>query len=546
MAGVCGERPRTAPNVLSAGALVYRTPAGSRVALLLSCRAASLGEEGSLPIRRVLLTVSVGLLATLPVGAQPWSGAAGLEVRVTGDSGPIAGARVTLSFRDRVLPEEPPPVATGVDGRAVVLGLAAGTWQVEIAHPDYMTYVAVVLLGAEGKPEVTASFLEATETSIVALKARFARPRGPASPFLAAAPRRPEPPPAAIAAPATPTTSPPAEPTAEPEPSTTPESVAGSPAAPAPPSQLPATTEAPPAAVVPAPAVPPRPAPAPAQPELPPSSDAPETAEPPQKPEGAPVNQPPSAGSPPGPPPPLPSPPAVAAPEPSRPVQPQPTVPPPPPTPPPAEPSVEVPTAASPPPVAAPPDPAPVVPAAPAAPPRSYAARTCFECKPGEWAVTAAAAAAPAAGGCASDRLDALAPAMGRLADADEIELASWAGGLGEIGAVAPSLAAEIDAALGTAPGSSHCAAAGVVLPAGARFSGFQYEVTGATGLAPCLPDRDCDGGAGRWLGPPRIERGPNAIVLYALFQNLGAAPATGYLTVYFAPPTAGWRPGEP
>jgi hypothetical protein len=175
---------------------------------------------------------------------------------------------------------------------------------------------------------------------------------------------------------------------------------------------------------------------------------------------------------------------------------------------------------------------------------RSYSNRTCFECKPGEWAATATAAAAPAGPGCATERLDGLAPALRRLADADEIELASWAGSLAEVGAVAPAaMASEVGAAVGE--GSPHCVVAGVVLPAGSRFSGFQYEVAGESGLAACLPDRECDGGAGRWLGPPRLERGPNATVVYGLFENLTAAPATGYLTIYFAPPTASWQPSE-
>lgn len=178
---------------------------------------------------------------------------------------------------------------------------------------------------------------------------------------------------------------------------------------------------------------------------------------------------------------------------------------------------------------------------------RSYSSRTCFECKPGEWAATAAAAAAPAGPGCATELLDGLAPALRRLADADEIELASWAGSISDLAAVVPAAtAAEVGAALDALRAASpHCAVAGVVLPVGSRFSGFQYEVAGDSGLASCLPDRECDGGAGRWLGPPRLERGPNATIVYGLFENLTSAPATGYLTVFFAPPTASWQPNE-
>ncbi len=489
-------------------------------------------------MRRVLLATSASLMAALPLPAQPWAGPAGIEVRASSDSGPLAGARVTLSFRDRALPQDPPPVATDADGRAAILGLAAGTWQVEIAHPDTMSYVAVVVLVADGKPEVTASFLEATATSIAGIKARFSRPRGPASPFLLAA-ARPAP---SGAAPAAPSQAP-AESVAPPEPQAT-----------LPPATEPPLSPGEPATpVVAAPAVPATPPPVPGEaerkvavvaetPEAPTPSPVVPPASPPIPPSPREVDEPgPSAALEPPQPTILP-PPAPPIPEP-LPVAPRPPEPAVAPAPTPAE-IAPVPPAPSPP---APPLSAPVVPSPSTPPMRSYAARTCFECKPGEWAATAAAAAAPTGPDCATELLDGLAPAVRRLADADEIELASWAGSLADLTSIVlAATAAEVGAVLAAvAAASPTCAVAGVVLPVGARFSGFQYEVAGDSGLAGCLPDRECDGGAGRWLGPPRIERGPNATVVYGLFENLGSASATGYLTVFFAPPTASWHPDD-
>lgn len=443
-----------------------------------------------MPGQRVVLACFASLLMALPLLAQPWSGAAGLEVKVSGDAGPIGGARITLEFRDRVLPLDPPPVATDGDGRAAVLGLAPGTWQVEIAHPDYMSFVAVVVLAADAKPEVTASFLEATATSIEAMKVRFGRTRGPASPFLAeTAPAEP----LAVAAPVpeapTERRAPPTPETAMP--SSTP------PAAPAEPLQA---VEPPP----PRPAVERETGTALGQAGV----DAPE----------APAAAPPKVET-------------------SRPALPEPLAP------------ASQPEAAPAPPPVPPAPAAPSTPTTPALPPatlRSYGARTCMECKPGEWAVTASAEASAGGGPCPAGALEGLVPALRQLGDADEIEIRSWVGALGQIAEVVPAaVAQEVGAALAAAGGgSSACAVAGVVLPTGARFSGFQYEVAGPAGSAPCLPDRDCEGGVARWHGPPRLERGPNATVLVGLFEYRSGAPASGMLTVYFTPPSPRWRPG--
>jgi hypothetical protein len=172
---------------------------------------------------------------------------------------------------------------------------------------------------------------------------------------------------------------------------------------------------------------------------------------------------------------------------------------------------------------------------------RSYSRRTCFECRPGEWAVTERVLGG---GGeiCRDGDLDAFAAVMGAVAESDELELQGYAGPLAGARALLTSDAtAALDAALSTLPDG--CSLAAVVLPRNARFSAFQYEASAGGPPVPCLPDQPCEGSAARWSGPPRLERGANSTVAYGLFGS--AAPAAGYLTVYFSPATPGWEPGE-
>jgi len=224
--------------------------------------------------------ILAGLVALLVAGgssAQPWTGPAGLEVRVSGRDGGVAGAVVRLSYRSQALETGPSPVTTDGNGRATLTGLAGGTWQVEISHPDYMTFVAVVELAGDDKPEVTASFLEATDRSTTSMKVRFGKARGPASPPLllaeepAAEPARPAP---STVRPEAPTSPHIERPTADDGAANPPD--AGEP---------PARPEPPPPPATPEPDEPPAPAPSPPEP---PSREP----EPPAEPEEPPAGEP--------------------------------------------------------------------------------------------------------------------------------------------------------------------------------------------------------------------------------------------------------------
>ena len=244
----------------------------------------------------------------------------------------------------------------------------------------------------------------------------------------------------------------------------------------------PAPAAAPPATArrpEPAPAPPtPAPRPAPAQPEPQPAPPVPAPSETP-----APSSPEPTREE--TPPPPVPEPaPAVPAPA------PEPTAPP--------EPAPE-PTAS--------PAPAPE-PAAPPAPPaetvrlRTARDRTCFECPPGESALTVERVV-PAANssGCGGD-------IAARLAD-------------GETPSSLPA----------------GCHVLRISLPAGARYVGYQYEAAQAGGESVLCPvGVECPGGAGRWPMNPVVVKASSGTVVLAPFESgTGERERRAIFTVYFA-----------
>ncbi|MGB6640926.1 MAG: carboxypeptidase-like regulatory domain-containing protein, partial [Thermoanaerobaculia bacterium] len=137
----------------------------------------------------LLLTVMAAMAAFAT--AQAWSGPAAVGLQVSDRKGhPIAAARVTLELQAPEGKTGPPPVETDAKGRAVVANLAPGTWQVEVSHPDYLSYVAVIDLVAGKKPAVSASFLQAGGTSLTPMKVKIVRgnPSQASPPLMAASP----------------------------------------------------------------------------------------------------------------------------------------------------------------------------------------------------------------------------------------------------------------------------------------------------------------------------------------------------------------------
>ncbi|HEX9940818.1 MAG TPA: carboxypeptidase-like regulatory domain-containing protein [Thermoanaerobaculia bacterium] len=189
------------------------------------------------------------------------------------------------------------------------------------------------------------------------------------------------------------------------------------------------------------------------------------------------------------------------APEPAPQVQPAPE----PPREQPAAPKMPEPPAAAPAPAVEPaPRPTPVTPApAPSPDPvrlRSSRDRTCADCPPGESALSTERVVPPGGGsGCGGD-------------------IAAQLKG-GEVPAGLPS----------------GCHVLKLTLPAGARYTGYRYEVQASGDSLDCLAGRDCAQGAGRWPINPVLVRGPQETVVLAPFESGPAErERRAVLTVYF------------
>ncbi len=635
-------------------------------------------------MKRAPTAVLLVLLLLAPAGltAQQWEGSSALGLEAKGRrSGAAAGALVILRYQQMEPPAGPRPARTDERGRAVFTGLAEGTWEVEVSHPDFLSFVALVELTRGRKALVTASFLQASGSSLTPMRVRFfdaggrpaspqvelppeaqlprvaARPEPPPEPAPTApatpAPSRPEPerpqpelrplprsaqpppapqpPPPAPQPPAAEEPTPPAAPRpvtlpppeaepepapaapepptapAEPEASAPPAEVEAAapeppvqPAAPAEAAPVPPTDSQPPAAPVAAPparpeaaapaAEPPAGEPAaeasPAGPQppaapAPPATPAPVTPEPAGPPPAArPAPEPPSEAAPtppPAPPPPRPAPAPVPQPaEPQPPVpQPEPPAPEPEPAPPapepvpaptpepPAEPEPEpVPTEPRPT-LPPPPEPEPAPPPSDLAPDpdagaaevglaapgplgetlRAYRDQSCIECRPGEWAVSVEAVAAPGGdrAACPEARYDEGEALSELLGNAVQLELKA-------VAAPADAAAGWLDgpAAAGELLGDAGqpCRLLAVVLPKAARFRGVRLEAADLSGVGDCLAGDDCPVGGANWLGEPRVDRQPNATVVWSLFVNQSPRrERRARLTVYFAPPSRTWAP---
>ena len=556
---------------------------------------------------RNVVLLALLCLAAVAAQAQEWRGPASLAVEVKGKpKGNVEGALVILRYQQMVPPAGPRPVQTDSAGRAVIVDLAPGVWEVEVSHGDFLSFVALVLLEPGRKPAVQASFLQASGSSLTPIRVKFTDGKGrapsasvPMPPDAAArlAQRRPPPPPEPEPAPApqpardprqarapepvmpepelrplpeaarpagTPTPPPLAEPPAE-----KPEPQVPAPTAPPPtePAPLPAPPKAEPPASKPQPAEPPQPEPAPAVPEpTAPPEPRPAMPEPepaaPREPEPTPVMPEPTAPPEPEPQPAVPEPEPAAPPEPEpAPVMPEPTAPPepepqpavpelepaPPPEPQPASVMPE-PTAASEPEPPVPPPPAPVavLPAPGALGPtlRAYKDQTCIECRPGEWAISVEAVAGPATAPCA-DPLDANGRELAALLGRSiALELKEVASSGLEAAAMMGSTEPSARVLELLTDDSRPCRVVTAVIPKAGRVRGMRMEAADASGVGDCQADRPCPVGRARWLGQPRVYREPSANVVWGLFVN--EAPdreRRARLTVYFAAPYRAWEP---
>jgi hypothetical protein len=78
------------------------------------------------------------------------------------------------------------------------------------------------------------------------------------------------------------------------------------------------------------------------------------------------------------------------------------------------------------------------------------------------------------------------------------------------------------------------CAILRVTLPAGARYTGYRYEVQDRTGSVDCMAGRNCPGG-GRWPVDPVLVKAESGTTISAAFENAGAGgDRRALLTVYY------------
>ena len=423
-----------------------------------------------------LVSFAFSLGIAPPLGAaEVWRGPSSLEVKVEDSAGKaVEGAKVRLLYQ-AVEPKTGPAIAsTDDEGEAYFFSLAEGWWALEVKRDGALTMHAEFVLSGEKKPAVLSTFQENTPGASQTLHVRIGRPRaGRAAGDPTGGPQ--------VGKPASPPAAPevknaPGEekaPAVAPAPAQAP----AAPPAPTAPSTTPPAAVPPPTQVAPAPPSAPAPTPAPSAPAPTPAPSVPAQA-PQPKPEA----------------PPAPSVPAPNTPPPS----PAPTV---------SAPPVPTPTQAPPPVVvpapAAPATPAPALPE-PKAQRRSYAGRTCLECKAGEEALSVEIAVPPGSTPCGEGLDD-------RLRERDP---------------------AKAEAGL---PPS--CRLLRIVLPPEARFTGYRFEVEDGGASRDCRAGADCPVGTCRFPLDPGIRKGPEGTAFTAAFENTSPdRERRAIFTVYFAP----------
>ncbi|MFQ5351344.1 MAG: hypothetical protein ACE5EG_12955, partial [Thermoanaerobaculia bacterium] len=94
--------------------------------------------------RNLLLLALLGLSGAA-AQAQEWRGSASIALEVKGKQrGNVGEALVILRYQQMEPPAGPRPVLTNSGGRAVLVDLAEGIWEIEVSHDDFLSFVALV------------------------------------------------------------------------------------------------------------------------------------------------------------------------------------------------------------------------------------------------------------------------------------------------------------------------------------------------------------------------------------------------------------------
>ncbi len=394
----------------------------------------------------VSFALALGFAGSLRA-AEVWRGPSSLEVQIQDSSGkPVEGAQVRLLYQALEPKTGPNPVSTDDKGEAYFFSLAEGWWALEVTKEGALTIHSEFVLSGEKKPAVLSTFQENTPGASQTLQVRIGRPRPGRSAGATAGGPQVVPKPAAVPPPTSPPATPPvpAEPIAPPTPEPTPIQAA----APTPPPS-PVPVSPPPAEPIPLKLPEPTPVPLPVSPPPTPPTPAPSVTAPPvPAPAPAPVPE------------------AIPAPAPA-------------------------------------PVPAPALPE-PKAQRRSYAERSCIECKAGEEALSIEIAVPPGSAPC-GDGLDS------RLRERDPAK-----------------------AETGLPPS---CQLLRITLPPEARFTGYRFEVEDGGASRDCRAGADCPLGTCRFPLDPGIRKGPTGTTFTAAFENTSPdRERRAIFTVYFAP----------
>ena len=168
----------------------------------------------------------------------------------------------------------------------------------------------------------------------------------------------------------------------------------------------------------------------------------------------------------------------------------------------------------------------------------AYRDRSCFECKPGEWAVTVELSV-PGGEACRSTAGVAVRRALRDVAAAASEQLASFSGPLPLDLAVFPlsvsSTAARNTLAAYLEPTAS-CRFLAVVVPKDGQFTGFRFEASDANARGICTGEEECEIGQAKFLFSPGIARGAGASIVYSVFENTGSATRFARMMAFFLP----------
>lgn len=186
--------------------------------------------------------------------------------------------------------------------------------------------------------------------------------------------------------------------------------------------------------------------------------------------------------------------------------------------------------------------------------PNLLPAGACPECGPGEFSVAVRGQAEKFERGdqCSLSRLDRVRDLAPRLNAALTGASSAFAGSLTEsngndvLRLLPESLRTDLRAAL--ADPSSSCQVIVAVLPAGARYIGFRYQAGERSVMAECpqaepRAPQECQVGSATWLAPPSVVRTEGITMVLGVFENRSRRNTRlPRLVTYFQPPR-GWLP---